>query len=178
MLSLTKLGVESVTPSTIDLVWETDARIKVTEYRLNVKEHGGKDLGTATISGSAIGYQVMGLRPDTMYELRIAPVSRERQFSWSFPVLCQTPKAQPNIFVQSEKALIREAGNSRQVIMARKTRGWKDFVSNGYKVCRPPEQKDLRLQRTLLYAQSLEVFEELYDPDDDYFQGPFYKCQQ
>lgn len=50
-------------------------------------------------------------------------------------------------------------GTRLKVLEARKTRGWKDYVKKGYKICRPRECAEERAKRARTVGEAALLFE-------------------
>lgn len=50
-------------------------------------------------------------------------------------------------------------GTRARVLEARKTRGWKEYVKKGYKICRPRELADERSKRARTVGEAALLFE-------------------
>jgi len=70
------------------------------------------------------------------------------------------------------------------ILNARKTRDINRFVNSEYKFCKPKELADLRKKRVMMVAESMELFDDIYEISkkhkdltlfkNEWFMGPFY----
>lgn len=176
MYKKTQLNLIEVTATTISLEWSIDTRINLTQILLKYKRTGSyaTDSGTIKISSKAIGYDLLSLVPDSLYELQVAPCDSRRQYSWSNLLVVKTLKPkQYELFYDSEKIIKEIPVETSEIIQARNIKDWEQYLSCGYKFARPKEIRGTILKRTLQYVESLDRLEEEFDVRDDLFQGPF-----
>lgn len=176
MYKKTQLDLIEVTATTISVEWSIDARINLTQILLKYKRTGsfGADSGTLKISSKAIGYDLLSLVPDSLYELQVAPCDSKRQYSWSNLLVVKTSKPkQYELFYDSEKVVKEIPVDTSEIIQARSVKDWGQYLSCGYKFARPKEIRGLVLKRTLQYVETLDRLDEEFDVKDNLFQGPF-----
>lgn len=176
MIKKTFLEFEKVTHCSISVIWEIDPQISPTSIVLRLKKHSTppEDLGSVKLSGKAIGYDLLSLSPNTLYEIQVAPCNNSRQFSWSNLIVCKTlPTPVYDLFYKSEKVVHRAIPDSKEIIDARGLKGWNEYVSCGYKFARPKELRSEILKRIIARAEAISLLEDDFNLEDSYFQGPF-----
>lgn len=180
MIKYTQISLLQVTDQTVSFTWILDDRLKQTGLYLKcVVREMNKEMDVKAelrIEGDIDAYCLENLRPNTIYEIKVAPVLN-RQFSFSYPLVVTTLiEEKPKLMVSSEELLSKHTTESRDIFLARKAKNWQDYIRSGYKVCKPSALADERVRRNLLLGKGFELFDEYgYDMSDDYFQGPFYR---
>lgn len=176
MYKKTQISLIEVTPTSISVEWSIDNRINLTQILLKYQRTGsyGTDAGTLKISSKAIGYDLLSLSPDSLYELQVAPCDSNRKYSWSNLLVVKTLKPKKfELFYDSEKVVKQIPINTNEIIQARKLKDWDQYRSCGYKFARPKEIRATVFKRTLQYVESLDRLDEEFDVKDTLFQGPF-----
>ena len=176
MIKKSLLKIEKVTHCSISLEWDIDPLISLTHIVLKLTKHCKpiEHLGTINISPEAIGYELISLLPNTLYEIQIAPCDNKRQYSWSNILICMTLKAPTyELYYPSEQLIAGDSLDSRELINSRNLKDWKEYVNCSYKCAKPKEIRKKILQRTIDWANAINQFEDIYDTADNCFQGPF-----
>lgn len=168
-----QVSVRSVSFSSVELAWTCSLRAE--QFRLQVQQAGSHM--EVAVPGSVLAFEVQRLSPGLLYVVKIAPEVRGRLLSWSKPLTVQT-KAHPHfdLLVRSEQLVTEETQETREVLMGRRARDWKDYTLSSFKFARPASHREVRVKRTMVLSAALDVMNSAgYAQDDDYFQGPLYK---
>ena len=176
MYKKTQISLIEVTPTSISVEWSIDSRVNLTQILLKYQRTGsyGTDAGTLKISYKAIGYDLLSLSPDSLYEIQVAPCDPNRKYSWSNLLVVKTPKPKKfELFYDSEKIVKQVPVDTSEIIRARKLKDWDQYLYCGYKFARPKEIRATIVQRTLQYIESLDRLDQDFDTKDNLFQGPF-----
>lgn len=176
MYKKSSVSSDEVTHHSISLLFTIDPKITLTKILIKLSLHNGflKEICILECSGAAIGYEIQNLSPNTMYIIQIAPCDIKRQYSWSNILPIKTRKVpKPDILYESEKLVHSLPVETRELINARNIKDWKEYVNCSYKCAKPKEIRKQALERTLTWANSIGVLGEVYDIDDNCFQGPF-----